>query len=1123
MKLKYILGRPGTGKTETSLNEIAEMQSLSSAHTLIYIVPEQFSLQSEKNLILKAGNQVLAGAQVLSFKRLAFRLFSEVGGANKNILEEIGKIMLLRKIVYEIKDELKFFKATVDKQGFFENLSRTITEFFQYGINIEALEEAAEKASEKRNLYLKLIDLKKIYESYLDYINEKYISTDEMLDVLADRLLESKQIQGAYIWIDGFTGFTPQEYKVIDKLFKKASAITVAMAVDTTEYGGLSTADPFYKTKYTMKKLSEIAADNNAVSEYVFLSDRFKAAEGLAFLEANYFEHTGKKCTGASGIHIFAAKNKYSEITITARDIIKLVRDDGYRYSDIAIIIGSMDYEKQIKCIFRQFDIPFFIDSKKDIISHPFTELICSLLEIITTNRSYEAVFRFFKTGLTPIDDDDVNILENYVLAFGIKGRRWELETWHYGFEQSSEFDKDHVNHIKDCVTGVLSGITSAIKPSKKYTVKDISVKIFELLYDIDVSGKLSSWILTAKCTHDDLTAHEHSQIWGLVTGVFEKMVEIMGDEKVTAHEYAKILNSGLSECDMGLIPPTQDRVIVGDLERTQLPDIKALFVLGVNDGVLPSATAESGIFSEQERGAMLEYGMELSAGKERKVNEEQFRIYSALTKPSEFLQLSYATGSLDGKQKRPSSIINKIKLMFPDLKELSEDLSTSSGLEDITTPKPTIEHMGRIISDYIKTGGMPDIYKDAYNWFEGDKDYSSVVNSLIEQGLFSGKADYLSARAAKKLYGNAHQTSVSKLEKFMQCPFSFFVQYGLRLKQRSLYQIKPPDLGNLFHKVLEDFSKELQGKDLSWRDLDKPQIDGIVESAIERIAPTLGNEILLSSERYKYLIKRIKRITKRSVWALSEHIKRGMFEPFGYEIGFGVNEKLPPIIVELSEGSKLVLTGKIDRIDILDSDGKGYVKIIDYKSGSKKYDLQEIYYGIQLQLTLYLDAFIKSYKKLSETELLPGGMFYFKIDDPMLSLENILSDDELENTLLRQFKVSGLVLNNESIINALDNEAKGHSPIAPLYFSSGGVSSKLSSLASAEEFDALRSFVFETVKDIGDEIVKGNVRVYPYKKRERTACDYCIYKSICRFERETAKYRNIKPLSEPWELIKQD
>ncbi len=1133
MSLNYIFGGCGTGKTQYCLKEIISFCKQNNNKTLICIVPEQFTLETEKNLCMLSDNNAIIFPQVLSFQRLAYNIFSKTGGITGKLLDESGKNMLLRKIVFELRSQLVFYGKSVDKQGFIENLSQIIREFYQYNFELRDFKRYIDTIKDKESLYLKMTDLYKIYNKYVTYIQNKYILTDTALDFVPSKIDDSKFLADSYIWIDGFTGFTPQEYKIIEKILTKCSDVTIALTLKSKEshYQNIKEIDPFFEIKNTVNKLTKLAEQNNVkISKPILLDKnyRFKNFPEMAFLEKNFL-HLNKNeyYQGAKNISILSASNIYTEVTETAISILNLARESNYRYSEIAIVCPVIsDYEKPLKSIFSIYDIPFFIDSKTDILSHPLVELIRSAIDIVAYNWNYESVFRFLKTNMTNVCVEDIDILENYVLAYGIKGTKWQLESWQYGSENSF-FDIEQINIIKKNVLCCLEPFCNNIIKTKKLSVREFSERIFALLKYLNVNETLDNWILQMTEQGNHIVANQHSQIYNKVCTVFDKIVEILGEEKINCKQFGKVLEAGFTATDLGFIPPAQDQVLIGDIERSRFPKIKALFILGVNEGILPSTKKELGLLSDDERLFLTSTGVELAPDSKRKSYASDFLIYSTITKPENKLFLSYCMGNLNGKSMQPSNLISKIKKMFPNLIE-----TAGNEKEAITLPKPMFYKMGEVLRNYYLTGDEPSlINKDIYNWFN-NIDYYAQKLRVMEKILFKkNKDEFLSQHSVKKLYGKEIITGISRLEKYIKCPFAYFVQYNLDAKERKIYEFKPTDYGNLFHNILEEFSKKISDEKIDWEALDKKKIDTFVEGCINNLAPNMGDEILLSTAKYKYIIKRISRISKKSIWALSEHIKSGDFKPFGAEISFGKGQPFTSISFNINKKQKLILTGRIDRIDILDFDGNKYVKIIDYKSGAKKFDLSDLYFGMQLQLLMYLDAFIKNAvyffgEDNIHGEVLPGGIFYFNIDDPILEYNDEIIPEKLEEMILKTFKMTGLVLKDENVVKGIDNNINGWSKIIPVQLTGNGFSSK-SSVATIEDFDVLRDHIIGKVIEIGNEIVKGNINISPYNKlgsNQSVACKYCGYKAICHIDvvEDKNKFNIVKKINNVEHIIEE-
>ncbi|MBQ3031945.1 MAG: PD-(D/E)XK nuclease family protein, partial [Anaerotignum sp.] len=625
-------------------------------------------------------------------------------------------------------------------------------------------------------------------------------------------------------------------------------------------------------------------------------------------------------------------------------------------------------------------------------------------------------------------------------------------------------------------------------------------------LDSLKAAETLENWANEAVTEGNLNRAEEYRQIWQLVMDVLEKADEILGKEELTLPEIAKILEAGLEKCTMGVIPPTADSLLIGDLERSRLPEIKYLFVLGVNEGILPSPATAQGIFTETERDLLTAQGMELANGGKRKVFEENFLIYRGLTKPSRWLWLIYAAASNEGKEQAPSTLIENLQKLDEALK-----INPIQGfiLEE-TAPEATFHLLGSEMRKHSEETPISPLWQDIYSFFDDNKDWENRL-AMLKKGIGkTGKPERLAPKTAKALYGKNVLSSVSRLERFAGCPFSFFAEYGLKAEERRLYQLHTPDLGTLFHEVLELFSNKLEEDSIPWTDLSKEKTTTLIETCVDEAAPRLSDRILMESAANKYLIRRLKRVSVKAAWALVQHLQMGDFTPAGYEVGFGVHEALPPIVIELGDGGSLILNGKIDRVDLMDAEGTRYVKIIDYKSGNKTFSFQDIYYGLQLQLLIYLDAYLKYYKKTG-AELKPGGVFYFRIAEPTLSLDKEVSAEQIEKTLFENMKMSGLLLQEDAVIESLDHSLKpegakdfsGSSAIVPVGFTKKGEYSSTSNRASEAQYEAILEFVTERTRKIGEAMKAGIITPLPFKDRDRTPCSYCKYRSICRHDYE--------------------
>lgn len=1101
MALKYILGNSGFGKTTYCINEI--IKSESKGNKGIFIVPEQFTLESERLLINAAKGRAVMNTQVLSFKRLAYRLSEELGGVPTAVLNTQAKIMVLRKIVATLAPKLNYFNKVVDKQGFLEQLNLIIREFFQYNITPEILDSIAKNTVDNDNLRVKLEDLSLIFKEYKEYIKD-YMTDEHQLTLICNKIAQSKLITNAQIWIDGFTGFTPQELSVIKQLLLAGENVTISLITDTDNiyFDKIEGLAPFYEAKKNIKALNAIAYEiGTTIEKPVYLNSekRHKDNEELAFLKKAYFNNDKYK-KSVENIEIYSCNTMYDEIGLACEKITDMVKTKGYHYDDIAVIIGSEEYEKPLKQGFEKYNIPNFIDNKATAMAHPLTDFILSLFEIVMYNFSYKAVCKCMKSGMLDMELLDIAMLENYILANGIKGYKWSYKQWSY----KTNYNIDDINLIKDDFLSFIEPFTDKLKIDKTYQVKEISLILFKLLEQLEITKRLQA--LT-----EDTGDKIHIRIWDIIIELLDTMVGILGNEMVNLREYYNILVAGLNSCKIGFIPPTQDHIIVGDSTRTRLPEIKAMLVLGVNEGNLPKYTKDIGVLSDVDRGIITEQGYEIAPDNRQRLNLDRLAIYTTLAKPTEKLFLLYPGGNLNGDKLRPSSVIHKFKAIY-SIEEKKINTGFSYGCV-----KTTYEQLTEAISKMRTYNSDPDKeFKQVYNWFAQNPQYRDKIQGLKNGILSDVPVDYLSQQALKQVFSNKLFLSVSRLEKFGICPFSYFMNYIIQAREREEYQLfSPLSIGNIYHDSIKDFSDRLNAMpDEAWNSISRENIEKMVCESVDKTAVERCSDITLDTGKFQYTLKRVKDTLATSIWALTRHIKAGEFTPAAFELSFGINGDMPAICYKLEDGNELYLNGKIDRVDLYNNNDKQYIKVIDYKT-AVGYDLNKIYYGLDPQLILYLDALIKNQEqkeksKVSKKDILPidkgsepvpAGMFYFGIDNPICDIS-----PDVEKKLMEKFNMQGILLNDNNVKMAIEKEYDGKPETI-----------KGADFLDIEEFNALREHSVNIAKQFGNEILKGCVAVKPYKYQEKTGCDYCSYSTICRFatiDKENC-YNNFPKLGE--------
>lgn len=1152
MSLRLICGRAGSGKTRFCLEEIKAGIQKNTGNQLVYLVPEQFSFQAERDLtaILETGG--ILKTEVLSFRRMAFRIFNQLGGITYPHIHPAGKCMLIYRILDKMRDSFNIFSRAFDREGFVNTVSTLITEFKRYNVTPDHLKKAGEELGEDHPLTGKLAELHLIYEEFEKALSRQYRDSDDDLTLAARKLETSSLYSGAEIWIDGFTSFTPQEYRLIECLLKKAKRINITLCTDSIDPdGSVHELDVFHGVKHACLKLCKLARANHVpIEEPVSLNrgipPRFRRSAELAHLEKNlnawpyqvYEQKTGD-------IFLFSSANLFSEVEAAARDILGLCREQHLRYRDIAVVTRDLEsYADIIEVVFREYGIPCFIDRKVDIANHPLVRLVLSMMDIFIENWSYEAVFRYLKTGLTGIPQDMIDTLENYVLACGIRGSRWTAnEDWHMipemvPEENSSEVDSEHlqtINRIRKQVVGPLLAFRE--KTLGRNKASDFCAALYDFLCGLRVPETIEASIEAFKKDGDLYRANQYSQVWNNLMEVFDQTVEVMGDETFGLERFSRILRIGLGEYRIGLVPASLDQVIVGSAERFRSHEIKAMILLGVNDGVFPSTAISEGILSDQDRTALNHIGLELASDTRTQAFDEQFLVYRALTTAGEYLRISWAIGDQEGRTLRPSTLISRIKKLFPAISQGSDIIPANTPEEEmewINGRIPTFRHLVSSLRKRMDGQSVLPLWRSVYAWYVSKSEWKQSCESALQSLSYRNVAQQVRRENIRALYGDPALSSVSRLEKYTACPFSFYVRYGLGAKERKVYRLSPPDVGTFMHAVIERFSKLLERQNLTWREISRDQCLAMVSQIVEDMLNRMQGSGIAASKRYTVLATRLKRVVGRAIWVIAEHIRLGSFDPVDYEVGFGEGEKYPPIVIELQSGEKIHLRGRIDRVDELETPEGTYLRIIDYKSGYKDFKLSDVYYGLQIQLITYLNALWEAGDNRGREEgaassgsRTPAGMLYFKIDDPMIRSYSRLPEEEIEKAIRKQLKMKGLLLADVRLIKEMDHTIDGPSAIIPAAINKGDVLGKNTSGATKEQFMQLKAHVKKLMADICEEIMKGNVAISPYKKKKSTPCAYCGFKSICQFDAamKDNRYRLLQDRSddEIWSLMGQE
>lgn len=1093
MPLQFVLGPSGSGKSTYLYRMVLEGALKNPEETYIVLVPEQFTLQTQKELVELHPRHALMNVDVLSFERLAYRVFNETGQPLP-LLDEEGKSLVLRKVASDREKELSVLKGNAKKAGYIREIKSLLSEFMQYDIGPEELRRMIEKEREGSLLACKLRDMEILYEGFLAYLEKSYVVKEGLLDILAKLCGQSEFLAGSTLVLDGFTGFTPRQQRVLSHLMDCCKKIVVTATVGRQEdaYHYTGPFQLFARSKKMIASLCSQAEEKGLPVEKDILlfempAPRFREREDLAFLEENLFRK-GREAYPYTPERIWLrrAGNPKEEAGWTAQAIRKLIRKEGYRYREIGVIAGDMElYGDYLTEAFEQYQIPCFLDRKRNILLHPYLEHIRSLLYLLQKNFSVEGVFRFLRSDFSLLSRDAVDQLENYVIGMGIKGGgRWDA-LWDKRLRFMAEEELTALNQSRTTFLEQIREVREVARKSKK-TVGEMTRALYGYMVSQEHQKKLKQAEETLLQEGEPALAKEYSQIYRAVLEVFDKFVDLLGEENIRLEEYCQLLDAGLAEARIGVIPPSPDQVVAGDLERTRMDRVKVLFFVGAGDHCLPGNLSRNGLLTEQERERFEEEKLVLAAGGKEQAYIQKFDLYRNLTKASDRLIISYSQTSSEGRSIRPSYLMGEIRRLYPSIRiEAAEEPAH----EREWTEESGIEYL---INGWQKEQ-MDDTWKEIRNWLLARPGYKKEVEKVWEAFRYSYLPQPVGEEDARILYGEAYRGSVTRLEKFSTCAFAHFLAYGLRLRERQEYGFQKVDLGNVCHDALERYAKRIREEGKTWTQLTRKEQEAWSRQSVEEAVEEYGNQILKSTARNAYTAVRVQRLMDWSVWALTRQLAAGEFEPVWEEKEFG--------------------HGKIDRVDVCMAGDKAYLKIMDYKTGRKELDLSELYDGLQMQLMIYMREALKlGRQEWPDKEILPAGMFYYRVQEPWvqkLQPKEKESEAELqkkrEGQLLAELKPDGVINGDKEILRHLNTERQAD--ILPLKWNKDGTLAAHSKVLTEEEFWMLLDYAQEKSEEISDRILKGEADIRPYRKQNRTGCDYCPYSNICRFDKKVSGF----------------
>ena len=1115
MSLRFYFGPSGSGKSHRIYEEIMQRAAQEPGRNFLIIVPDQFTMQTQKDLVMHSDRGGILNIDVLSFGRLSHRILEEVGTKEMPVLDDTGKSLVLQKIAADLKEQLPAMGSLLHKQGYIHEVKSAISEFMQYGISTQDMDKLIASAEKRGALAMKLRDLKTLYRGFQDYIRDHFITTEETLDVLRRSLVKSKILPDSVVVFDGFTGFTPIQNRLIQELMRvcEETIVTVTIGEEEDPYQMDGEQKLFHLSKKTVADLVKLAAEAEVTrGEDVFVKggpNRFTEAPALCYLEQNLFRYqyepyTEKQCE----IRMFEALSPREEVHQTALYIRKLIREEGLTYRDIAVVIGDLEgYASYVETEFGQLEIPCFLDRTRGIVLNPMIEYIKSALQLYIRDFSYDTVFHFLRSGMADISREEIDELENYVIRTGARGYRTysrlftrKTEEMQQGSGQEdterAEETLERLNRIRQQFADTVEILHMAPRAKAGEYVDHL----YDFLEQNQVQQKLLNYQQRFEQEGDLAKAREYAQIYRLVMDLLDQIYELLGEEEISLQEFADILEAGFGEITVGTIPQNVDRIVVGDMERTRLKQVKVLFFLGVNDGNIPKNASKGGIISDMDREFLIESGTEMAPSPRQQMYIQRLYLYLNMTKPSERLYLSYAKVNSDGKGIRPSYLIDTVRKLFPQL--AVEYPQNRSRLEQIEGRQEGARYLAEELREYADGTLREEERQDFYLMYRAYETDPEGRDRLTAAAFRRYKESGLSRIVARALYGRQLENSVSRLETYAACACRHFLQYGLSLQEREEFGFEVSDMGNVYHAVLENFAGKLAESGRTWWDFDENFATQAIKEAVEGYAATYGETVLYSSARNEYAITRMSRILTRTVLTLQQHLKQGSFQPDDYELSFRFAEDLDSIHVDLSEEEKMHLQGRIDRIDVSEDAEHVYVKVIDYKSGNKKFDLAALYYGLQLQLVVYMNAAMElESRKHPDKEIVPAALLYYHIDDPTIETPVELTQEQINEEILTKLRMNGVVNSDPAVVERLDRFLQDKSKVIPVEKKKDGSFSARSGILSREELHVVSAYVDTKIRQIGREILDGKIAANPYEKGNEEACTYCAYKKVCGFD----------------------
>lgn len=1124
MSVRIIRGVSGTGKSTMMLKLIKEHAQ--KGEKAMLIVPEQFSHIAETELINAVG-YLSKNIQATSFGRLAKRLLTESGRLGLTI-DAAGKNMLMASVIAKKSNDLTVFKGAGEKPGFITALLDLISDFKRAQVSADRLIEHSQK-TENTLLSHKLSELGGLYKSYEELLGKNFADSEDNVTKLAQLIREENPLAGFTVYIDSFFRFTANELDVLSSMLECGINVVIAICAPKSINGAGSIFKPCVDTASRILSIAKEHGTEILPDIYLNEKYRFSKSEELAHLESQLYSYPNRQYDKKTqNVSLFIASNPYSEVVYLATQIKNAVLNDGLRYRDIAIIAGDFEqYSDLIKTVFPTYEIPVFTDTRHELLAHPVMLMLFSVFSMLTGGFRTQDVIAFCKSGYSGLEQDETDRLENYVLLGHIERGDWLdderfLKRARMVFESEQELtenervEAEEMLVLKNRLLGPVLALKHSFSESRE--VRARAEALFVFFEKIGLREMIEEQVDKFQSEGLLQLADEYADVYNILIETLDQLVLCIGDEKIGIERLRVILENGFSQHSVGVIPSAGDQVFLGDVSRSLVKNVKRVFLTGAVDGAFPPSAPNEGILTDSDRINLNQNGFEVAPDTKKMTFDNQFLVYSAVNISSGEVAVSYPVADFNGKGLRPSPFIARLKKLFPYLTVNSELLDSEPDPEkNVASKQSAYNYLLSRMSDE-----ETELSKALSNVLGEDEEYINQLKRAEEYSLFSNSAQRLTRENVTALYGNNFKGSISRFERFSACPFSYFVQFGLKAKERKLLAIDTPDIGWLLHSIIDEFSKHMQKSGESYKQMTRQRCQQLVDELVDKMTKNMFIENLYSKNKLAVLIKRLKQMVMKSVWVICEHIKRGEFEPCGFEVAFDENGEMPPVVIKLPTGESITLAGRIDRIDKYSDGTNLYIRIIDYKSGNKEFSLSDIFNKLSLQLAVYLTAVCDGGEEFLGETPKPAGMFYFRLSDPIVNTMG-KSEEQLSEEVIKKYKMSGMVLSDSDIIKAMDSSISGFSKIIPVRINKDGkIVESNSKCASLSQMEKLQSYMKRTVAEIGREILNGNADISPCFSGKQAACTYCRFKSVCGFDSAHNRFRYMPTLAdeEIWSKI---